>query len=85
MTNLGMWSPFSGSLGWHRTLVDGSLESPCRPLVMCIELLFLSLTVKALQGKTCQNSLLSGGGGSIWANTSGKGSSLRNLFWFLEN
>jgi len=32
-----------------------------------IELLFLSLTVEALQGKTCQNSLLSGGGRSLGA------------------
>jgi len=30
-----------------------------------IELLFLSLTVEALQGKMCQNSLDSGGGGSV--------------------
>jgi len=32
-------------------------------LLTVIELLFLSLTVDALQGKTCQNSLLFGGGG----------------------
>ena len=30
-----------------------------------IELLFLSLTVEALQGKTCQKSLLSGGVGQF--------------------
>jgi len=56
-------------------LVDGSLESPCRLLVKCslIELLFLSLAVEALQGKTCQNSLLSGSGGSVLANISGEG------------
>jgi len=30
-----------------------------------IELLFLSLTVEALQGKTCQTSLLSGDGGLL--------------------
>jgi len=33
-------------------------------LLTVIELLFLSLVVEALQGKTCQNSLLFGGGGS---------------------
>jgi len=33
-------------------------------LLTVIELLFLSLTDEALQGKTCQNSLLSGKGGS---------------------
>ena len=33
-------------------------------LLSVIELLFLSLTVEALQGKMCQNLLPSGGGGS---------------------
>jgi len=36
-----------------------------------IGLLFLSLTVEALQGKTCQNSLLSEGGMSLGAKISG--------------
>jgi len=46
-------------------------------LLSVIELLFLSLTVKALQGKMCQNSLPSGGGSSLGAKISGgtKGSS----------
>ena len=34
-------------------------------LLSVTELLFLSLTVEALQGKTCQDLLLSGGGGSV--------------------
>ena len=34
-------------------------------MLSVIELLFLSLTVEALQGKTCQTSLLSGEGGSL--------------------
>jgi len=34
-------------------------------LLTVIELLLLSLTVEALQGKTCQTSLLSGEGGSL--------------------
>ena len=34
-------------------------------LLSVIEPLFLSLTVEALQGKMCQNSLPSGGGGSV--------------------
>jgi len=34
-------------------------------LLSVIELLCLSLTVDALQGKMCQNSLLFGGGGSV--------------------
>ena len=40
-------------------------------LLSVIELLFLSLTVEALQGKTCQNSLPSGGGRSLGAKISG--------------
>jgi len=39
-------------------------------LLSVIGLLFLSLTVEALQGKTCQNSLLSGGGTSLGAKIS---------------
>jgi len=42
-------------------------------LLSVIELLFLSLMVEALQGKTCQNSLLSGGGRSLGAKISGEG------------
>jgi len=43
-------------------------------LLLCvIELLFLSLTVEALQGKTCQDSLLSGVGRSLGAKISGEG------------
>jgi len=40
-------------------------------LLSVVELLFLSLTVEALQGKTRQNSLLSGGGRSLAAKISG--------------
>jgi len=42
-------------------------------LLSVIERRFLSLTVEALQGKTCQNSLPSGGGRSLGAKISGKG------------
>ena len=42
-------------------------------LLSVIELLFLSLTVEALQGKMCQDSLLSGGGRSFRAKISGEG------------
>ena len=41
-------------------------------LLSVIELLFLSLTVEALQGKRCQDSLLSGGGRSVRAKISGE-------------
>jgi len=40
-------------------------------LLSVIELLFLSLTAEALQGKMCQNSLPSGGGRSLRAKISG--------------
>jgi len=40
-------------------------------LLSVIELLFLSLTVEALQGKMCQNSLPSGVGRSLGAKISG--------------
>jgi len=40
-------------------------------LLSVIEFLFLSLTVEALQGKMCQNSLPSGGGRSLGAKISG--------------
>ena len=40
-------------------------------LLSVIELLFLSLTAEALQGKMCQNSLPSGGGRSLGAKISG--------------
>ena len=39
-------------------------------LLSVVELLFLSLAVEALQGKMCQNSLPSGGGGSLGAKIS---------------
>jgi len=41
-------------------------------LLRVIELLFLSLVVEALQGKTCQKSLPSGGGRSLGAKISGE-------------
>ena len=40
-------------------------------LLSVIELLFLSLTVEALQGKMCQNSMPSGVGRSLGAKISG--------------
>ena len=41
-------------------------------LLSVIELLFLPLTVEALQGKMCQNLLPSGGGRSLGAKISGE-------------
>ena len=42
-------------------------------MLSIIGLLFLPLTVEALQGKTCQDSLLSGGGRSLGAKISREG------------
>jgi len=50
-----------------------------------IRLPLLALTVEALQGKTCQDSLLSGGVGQFEPRFQGEGSSLGNIFWFLQN
>jgi len=46
---------------------------PSRLLINCSELLFLSLTVEALQGKTCENSLLFGGVGQFEPRFQGTG------------
>ena len=40
-------------------------------LFIIMEIFLLALTVEALQGKTCQDSLLSGGGRSLGAKISG--------------
>jgi len=48
-------------------------------------LLVLSLTVEALQGNACQDSLISGGGRSVRAKISGEGVVPGNIFWFLQN
>jgi len=55
-------------------------------LLSVIGLLFLSLTAEVLQGKTCQNSLLSGGGRSLGAKISGEEVVPGEYFWgFLQN
>ena len=54
-------------------------------LLTVIEHLFLFFTIDELQGKTCQNSLLIGGVGQFEPRFQGEGSSLGNIFGFLEN
>jgi len=49
-------------------------------LFVIIELFSLALTVEALQGKKCQDSLISGGDRSLEPRFQGKGSSLGNIF-----
>jgi len=51
-------------------------------LLTVIELLFLSLTIEALQGKTCQNSLLFGGVGQFDGRFQGEGIVPREYFLF---
>jgi len=54
-------------------------------LLSVIELLFLSLTIEAIQGKMCQNSRPSGGGRSLGAKVSGgKGCPPANILIPLE-
>ena len=54
-------------------------------LLSVIEILFLSLTVEALQGKMCQNSLPARGGRSLGAKISGRsGRPPANIFIPLE-
>jgi len=48
-------------------------KAPVEFLLCVIERLFLSLTIEALQGKMCQDSLPSGGGRSLGAKISGEG------------
>jgi len=50
-------------------------------LLSVIELLFLSLAVEALQGKMCQNSLLSGVSRSLGAKISGGRGRPREIFF----
>ena len=55
-------------------------------LLSVIGVLVLSLTVEELQGKRCQDSLLSGGGRSVRAKISGEGVVPGEyFFWFLQN
>jgi len=54
-------------------------------LLTVIELLFLSLTVDALQGNTCQNSLFLEGVGQFEPRFQAEGVVPREYFWFLEN
>jgi len=41
--------------------------------------------VEVLQGKMCQNSCLQEWVGQLQPKFQGKGSSLGNIFWFLQN
>jgi len=87
MTPLGTFDP-------HFEEVGGGVEpwwiarwkALAEFLLSVIELLFLSLTVEALQGKTCQNSQPSGVSRSLSAKISGgRGRPWGIFFGFLQN
>jgi len=54
-------------------------------LLSVIELVFLSLTVEALQGKMCQTSLPSGGVGHLEPRFQGEGVVSGEYFLVLQN
>ena len=84
-TNLGNLSPFEevrgGVVPWLMTHWKARVEF----VLSVIELLFLSLTVEALQGKICQDSLLSRGVGQTEPRFQGEGVVPGEYFWFLQN
>ena len=74
--------PILRKLGRRRTLVDGSLESPCRVLVKCN---WTSFSISYGWGATrqmCPNALPSGGGSSLGAKISGEGVVSLPTYWY---
>ena len=72
---------------WGRGL-DSSViiqQNPSKSTSSVIELLFLSLTVEALQGKPCQTRSLQEWVGHLEPKFQGEGVVLGNIFWFLQN
>ena len=68
----------------RRTLAMARWKVLAEFLLSVIELLFLSLTVEALQGIMCQNSLPSGVGRSLAAKISGEGVIPVDFFCFYK-
>jgi len=84
-TNLGMLSPFWGSYGRRGTLVDGSLESPCRLLINCNWTSFsISYRWRAIRQNVSKLTAFWREWVSLCQDFR-EGSSLGNIFWFLEN
>jgi len=67
------WSPFEDVSGSVEPWLMARWKASVEFLLSVIGLLFLSLTVEALQGKMCQNSLPSGEGRSLGAKCQGEG------------
>jgi len=70
-----------GAEPWRMVRWKGRAEF----LLSVIEFLFLSLTLEALQGKICQNSLPSRVGMSLGAKVSWGRGRPWGIFWFLQN
>jgi len=67
-------------------LYNETLQQTCRPLLSKLWKLFsLALTVDTLQGKTCQDSLLSGGVGQFEPRFQGEEVVPGEYFWLLQN
>ena len=69
---IAIFEEVRGGVQLYITLADGSLQSPYDFVFVVIELFSLALTIETLQGKICQDSLLSGGGRSLRAKISGE-------------
>jgi len=85
-TNLGLYPHFEEVMGGVEPWLMARWKALVEFLLSVIELLFLSLTVEAVQGKMCQNSLHSRGGRSLGTKISGRrGVPWEYFFWFLQN
>ena len=75
--------PISGYWGVVEPWLMARWKARVEFLLIVVELIFLSLTVEALQGKMCQkNSLPSEGGGSLWAKISVEGAVPLPIYWY---
>ena len=81
-TNLGIWSHFEDVRGGVEPWLMARWKAHIRRPVRHNWISFLSLTVEALRGKMCQNSLPSGGGGSVWAKISGGSGRPLPIYWY---
>ena len=81
-TNLGNLSPFWGSYGRRRTLVDGSLESPCRVLFKCgWTSFFYLLRLRLYKAKCVKTRWIQEGVGHLEPRFQGGGGRPRGIFF----
>jgi len=84
-TNLGTLSPFWGSWGGVEPWSMALWKARVRLLIRHNWTFFASSYRWGVQRKMCQDSLLSGGGTSVWAKISGEGVVPGEYFWFVQN